>query len=83
MRLDRSSTSGSSDPVSGLRRAKTGIHNIENKMRRQVTNAAKRIASSFHHDEGEELPSRKVREGIVSINGQDVETMRCTGSKRS
>jgi hypothetical protein len=82
MRLDRSTNSGGSDPVSGLRRAKAGIHKIENRMRRQVSSVAKRISTSFHHEEGEELPSRKVREGIVSINGRDVETMRCTGSKR-
>ena len=82
MRVDRSSNTGSSDPVSGLNRAKAGIHELENKMRRRVSNVAKRTSSSFHHEEGEELPSRKVREGIVSINGQDVETMRCTGNKR-
>lgn len=82
MRVDRSSNAGGSDPVSGLRRAKAGIHELENNMRRRVSKVAKRISSSIHHEEGEELPSRKVREGIVSINGQDVETMRCTGSKR-
>lgn len=82
MRVDRSSNSTSSDPVSGLNRAKAGIHELENKMRRKATDVAKRISSSFHHDEAEELPAPKERQGIVSINGQDVETIRCCGKKR-
>jgi hypothetical protein len=83
MRVDRSSNSNSSDPVSGLNRAKAGIHELENTMRRKVTDVAKRISTSFHHDETEELPAPKERQGIVSINGQDVETMRCCGNKRN
>lgn len=83
MRVDRSSNSSGSGPVGGLNRAKAGIHELENKMRRKVAGVAKRISSSFHHDEGEELPAPKERQGIVSINGQDVETMRCCGGKRS
>jgi len=83
MRVDRSSNSNSSDPVSGLNRAKAGIHELENKMRRKAATVAKRISSSFHHDDAEELPAPKERQGIVSINGQDVETMRCCGNKRT
>lgn len=82
MRVDRSSNSNSSDPVGGLNRAKAGIHELEDKMRRKVATVAKRVASSFHHDEAEELPAPKERQGIVSINGQDVETIRCCGNKR-
>ena len=41
MRVDRSSNSNSSDPVGGLTRAKAGIHELENKMRRKVTTVAK------------------------------------------
>jgi len=82
MRVERP-TSNSPDPVGSLNRAKAGIHELENKMRRKAANVAKRISSSFHHDEGEELPAPKERQGIVSINGQDVETMRCCGGKRS
>jgi hypothetical protein len=81
MRVDRLSNSNSSDPASGLNRAKAGIHELENAMRRSVTTVAKRISSSFHHDETEEVPASKERQGIVSINGQDVETMRCCGNK--
>lgn len=83
MRVDRSSNSGGSDPVGGLNRAKAGIHELEDKMRRKVTTVAKRISSSFHHDDTEEPPASKERQGIVSINGQDVETMRCCGKKHS
>ncbi len=83
MRVDRSSNSNNSDPVSGLTRAKAGIHELENKMRRKVTTVAKRISSSFHHDDTEELSAPKGLQGIVSINGQDVETMRCCGRKQS
>jgi hypothetical protein len=82
MRVGRSETGNSSDPVSGLNRAKAGIHELENKMRRKVATVAQRISSSFHHDDTEESPAPKARQGIVSINGQDVETMRCCGSKR-
>ncbi len=81
MRVDRS-TNSSFDPVNGLGRAKAGIQELENKMHRQISAVAKRISSSFHHEEGEELPAPKVRQGIVSINGQDVEKIRCTGHKR-
>lgn len=83
MRVDRSSNSNSSDPVSGLNRAKAGIHELENKMRRKVNTVAKRISSSFHQEETEEPPAPRERQGIVSINGQDVETMRCCGSKQN
>ncbi len=82
MRVDRSSNSSNPDPVGGLNRAKAGIHELENKMRRKVTSVAKRMSSSFHHEEGEDLPASKERQGIVSINGQDVGTIRC-GSKRT
>jgi hypothetical protein len=83
MRVDRSSSSNGSDPVGSLNRAKAGIHELESKMRRKVTTVAKRISSTFHHDDTEEPPAPKERQGIVSINGQDVETMRCCGSKRN
>ncbi len=80
MRVDHAGSG--SDPAGGLNRAKAGIHELEAKMRRQVSAVSKRIASSFHHEEGEELPAPKERRGIVSINGEDVETIRCCGGKR-
>jgi len=83
MPIDRSPNSSSSDPVNEPSRTKAELHKIEARMRRQVSAIARRVSLSIHHDEGQELPSRKVREGIVSINGQDVETMRCTGGKHA
>jgi hypothetical protein len=82
MRVGSSSNGTSSGPVGGLHRAKAGIHEIESKMRHKATKVAKRISSTFHHDEGEEVSAPKEREGIVSINGRDVETMRCFHHKR-
>lgn len=83
MRVDRSSNSTGSDPVGGLNRAKAGIHELDDKMRRKMTVVAKRISASFHHEDGDDIPAPKERQGIVSINGQDVETMRCCGGKRA
>ena len=80
MRLERSNNT---DPVGGLNRAKAELHDLETKVRRSMSVVAKRISSTFHHDDGEELPASKERQGIVSINGQDVETMRCCGGKRT
>jgi hypothetical protein len=82
MRVDRSNAGSGSDPVSGLSRAKAGIHELENKLHHKAANVAKRISSSFQQDEAEELPAPKERQGIVSINGRDVETMRCSGKHR-
>jgi hypothetical protein len=82
MRVDHTSNSSGSDPAGGVNRAKAGMHELEAKMRRQVNAVTKRISSSFHHEEGEEIPAPKERRGIVSINGEDVETIRCSGGKR-
>lgn len=83
MRLERSSNSNSTDPARGLSRAKAELHELENKMRRKVSAVTKRVAATSRHEEGDELPVPKERHGIVSINGQDVETIRCCGPKRS
>jgi hypothetical protein len=69
--------------VSGSNRVKAGLHKMEDTVRRQVRAVAHGISTSFHHEETDEAPARKVRQGIVSINGQDVETMQCTGRKRA
>lgn len=82
MRLDGVGNS-KSQTVSGTDRVRAGIHKVEDTVRRQVRAIAHNISASFHHEEVEEKPSRKVRHGIVSINGQDVETMQCTGRKRA
>ena len=69
--------------VSGTHRVKAGLHKMEDTVRRQVRAVAHGISASFHHEEHDEVPARKVRQGIVSINGQDVETMQCTGRKKA
>lgn len=81
MRLGGSRNSNSKNSAQGeVGRNQSGLHELETKVIRQVRAAAHHIASTFHHDSDvEEGSSRKVLQGIVSINGQDVETMRCTG----
>jgi len=83
MRLDRLGSSNHTDPAGGLGRARAEMHELEDKVRRKVTGVAKRIRATFHHEEAEEPPAPKERQGIVSINGQDVGTMRCCVPKRS
>ena len=81
MRTERLRKSSDTGPL-GLDRAKAELHELETKVRRQITAVTRRVAATFHHEEGAELPAPKERQGIVSINGQDVETMRCSGIKR-
>jgi hypothetical protein len=66
------------------------MHNAEASIRRNMEmnvhengpNAARPV--SAHSDpEQEKAPSSKVRTGIVSVNGQDVGEMRCTGGRRT
>jgi hypothetical protein len=83
MRLESFGNSRSQRSLSGPGRVKTEIREIEGKLRRGVRAVAKHVSATFHHDDAEEVPKTKVRQGIVSINGQDVERMQCTGRKRS
>lgn len=67
---------------------RTGMHNAEDSVRRQVishrSHAKSKISPSVHPDPEQESPTEpNARTGIVSINGQDVEEMRCTGGRRS
>ena len=73
----------SHNQASGANRVRAGLHRVEETVRRQVRAVAHNISATFHHDDSEEMPTRKARQGIVSINGQDVETMQCTGRKRA
>ena len=76
MRVDRSSNG--SDSASRLDRAKSRAHKLEKKVRHSVTVVTTRISSSIPHEDADE-PPRKVRHGIISINGRDVETIHCSG----
>ena len=69
--------------VAGAGGISGGLHELESKVRRKLGAVAHHLSASFHHDDTEDLPAPQARQGIVSINGQDVETMRCTGRKRS
>jgi len=69
--------------VAGAGGVSGGLHELESKVRRKLTAVARHISASFNHDDNDDLPAPQVRQGIVSINGQDVETMRCTGRKRN
>ena len=69
--------------ATGANRVSSGLHEIEDKVRRSFSGIARQISASFQHDDSDDLPAPKIRQGIVSINGQDVETMRCTGRKRT
>jgi hypothetical protein len=83
MRLNSVGNSDSQAPVNRADRVKAGLHRVENNVRRQVRVIAHNLSATFHHEDAEETPSRQVRQGIVSINVQDVETMQCTGRKRA
>ena len=57
------------------------VHKIEDAIRRRVKSSAPPVSS--HPDPEESTPASKVRTGIVSVNGRDVEQIRCTGGRRS
>jgi len=84
MRLGKSRNAKSPklNPSSTSGYVSAGLHELEEKVQRLIHSVVKHLSATFHHhDDGEELPASKVRQGIVSINGQDVETMRCTGRR--
>jgi hypothetical protein len=69
----------------GANLVRTGIQNAEDTIRHQVSTprsvAKARFTVSNHPDSEQQRnpASTKVRTGIVSINGQDVGEMHCTG----
>jgi len=73
----------------GAQRAKSGLLNVESRLRklgagRKVKHASPPV--SAHADpeqERESAPDPKTRTGIVSVNGRDVGEMRCTGGRNS
>ena len=69
----------------GAERVRAGIHQVEASLHRRVKtggqpNQAKQPVSA-HTDPQQDSgsPDQKGRTGIVSVNGQDVEQIRCTG----
>ncbi len=87
-RLHQMEEAGKKAAHLGANLVRTGIHNADDSVRRQVishrSHAKSKMSTSTHADpEQESSPDPKVRTGIVSINGQDVGEMRCTGGRRS
>jgi hypothetical protein len=65
----------------GAEVAKTTLHSVETQVRRMHLNfgRSQRDADA----ERASSPRPKVRTGIVSVNGHDVEKMRCTGGRKT
>lgn len=80
MRLDNRRPNGKSAESRGAKLAKSGMQQIENRIRHTVRTIAEHLPMSAHPEENErDTPARKGRTGIVSINGQDVCKLHCTG----
>ncbi len=62
--------------------AKRGLHNLEANVRRRLRFSQTSQASPFEEEEPN-APNACERTGIVSVNGQDVERMHCTGGRNS
>lgn len=61
------------------------VHKIESALRRKLKKSARVPVSSYPDPEvqRENAANPEPRTGIVSVNGRDVEQMRCTGGRRS
>ena len=59
------------------------VHKIEAAIRRKLKKSAPSYFYPDPEQERENATKAKVRTGIVSVNGRDVEQMRCTGGRRS
>jgi len=65
----------------GAEKLREGMKNVDAAIRRKV----RPMIGSSHPDPVEERdssPARKVRTGIVSVNGRDVGELRCTGGRK-
>ena len=83
-RLRQAEEQGTKAAHRGAELVKGGIHNIEaglQKLRDQRKRAKTNMPVSAYPDPEQEATSSnpKVRTGIISVNGQDVGKMRCTG----
>jgi hypothetical protein len=61
------------------------IHSIESSIRRKVSgeNRVRASGNPVAQPEPSNAPQGVERTGIVSVNGRDVEQIRCTGGRRS
>jgi hypothetical protein len=58
------------------------LHNIETSIRRKLRGRDASLTSTESEPDSDIPRSSNVRTGIVSVNGRDVEEMRCTGGRR-
>lgn len=85
-RLHRIEQQGEESLHRGAELARAGVHNLQSKISRKTKARAAQSPMSIQPDPVQEQdlpPQPKVRTGIVSVNGCDVEKMRCTGGKRT
>ncbi len=66
----------------GAEVAKTTLHTVEAQVRRRM-HLKPRPVSSIDDFENQQSQSARARTGIVSVNGHDVERMRCTGGRQT
>ncbi len=74
----KSARSGAQFARKGIRAAEASVMRRV-KAHRQPANSLPVSAHADPEQPGEPAPAAKVRTGIVSVNGQDVGEMRCTG----
>ncbi len=67
--------------MESLRHARAGAKQLGSKVRQGLKAVGQHLPMSFHGEPDE--PKPQVRQGIVSINGQDVAKVSCTGGKKN
>ncbi len=70
----------------GAEAAKATLHNVGSQVRRRMRLKTKSSSMTVISDADPESPDNqgtKARTGIVSVNGHDVEKMRCTGGRKT
>ena len=84
-RLRHAEEQGAKAAHRGADLVRSGMHNVESNLRklRPKKAASPELPVSSHADPEQESGSSgpKARTGIVSVNGQDVGKMRCTGGR--
>jgi hypothetical protein len=67
----------------GAEAAITTLQNVETQVRRRMHLAPRTAAKTASADLDEQRSQKvRARTGIVSVNGHDVERMRCTGGRK-
>ncbi len=69
--------------MDALRQAEQQVKRAAHLGSEKVRSITTRASAYSDSEERERSSSSKVRTGIVSVNGRDVEEMRCTGGRRT